>query len=284
MPHKLLKAIPKDFAVGKRYFRVPVEAYMRTIITRIQFVTAWTIGITAMLAVGVPEAFGTERQRRVLVFSHTTGFRHASIETGIAALVKLGERKNIAMQSSESPNVFRRDLLDKFDAIIFLSSTTDPKNPKSEWLTGTRREALQAFVRRGGGIVGIHAATDSHYGWTWYGRMMGARFSSHPPGTPIGALKVTNSNHWSTKGLPKSKRRKDEWYYFDDYNPEAELLISLDPQSIGQPDVNPNPVSWAHRFEGSRVFYTAMGHTSESYSDPYFLRHVGQGLDWVLAR
>jgi uncharacterized protein len=27
-----------------------------------------------------------------------------------------------------------------------------------------------------------------------------------------------------------------------------------------------------------------MGHTTESYSEPFFLRHVGQGLDWVLKR
>lgn len=251
---------------------------------KVQYAAGWVIGLVAILAVTAPVASGKERQERVLVFSHTTGFRHASIEPGVAALRKLGAQKNIAVQWSESPDVFSRAVLDKVDAIVFLSSTTDPKNPQSEWLTGSRREALQAFVRRGGGIVGVHAATDSHYGWPWYGQMMGGRFASHPPGTPVGTLKVTDPNHRSTKGLPTTMRRADEWYYFDDYNPEADLLVSLDPQSIGQRDVNPNPVSWAHRFENARVFYTAMGHTSESFSDPYFLRHLGGGLDWVLAR
>jgi type 1 glutamine amidotransferase len=36
--------------------------------------------------------------------------------------------------------------------------------------------------------------------------------------------------------------------------------------------------------DGGRVFYTAMGHTKESYSEPWFIRHVGDGLDWVLRR
>lgn len=251
---------------------------------RVQYLAALMIGIVALLAAPGAVATEAERQKRVLVFSHTTGFRHTSIEPGVTALRKLGALKNIAVHSSESPDVFRTEFLNEIDAIVFLSTTTDPKNPQSEWLTGSRREALQAFVRGGGGIVGIHAATDSHYGWPWYGRMMGGRFASHPPGTPVGVLKVADPNHRSTQGLPTTMHRADEWYYFDDYNPEMKLLVSLDPQSIGQSDVNPNPVSWAHQFEQARVFYTAMGHTSESYSDPYFLRHVGQGLDWVLAK
>ena len=35
--------------------------------------------------------------------------------------------------------------------------------------------------------------------------------------------------------------------------------------------------------EAGRVFYTALGHTAESYSEPFFLKHVAGGLDWVLA-
>ena len=244
---------------------------------------AWMIGIVAMLAAPAAVATQAERQKRVLVFSHTTGYRHASIEPGVAALRKIGALKNIAVEASESPTVFRTETLDSFDAIVFLSSTTDPKNPSSEWLTGSRRDALQAFVGNGGGIVGIHAAADSHYGWPWYGRLIGGRFASHPPGTPVGTLNVIDPTHRSTQGLPTTIRRADEWYYFDDYNPEVTLLVTLDPQSIGERDVNPNPVSWAHQFGKARVFYTALGHTSESYSDPYFLRHVAQGLDWVLA-
>lgn len=240
--------------------------------------------VLGLPAAGAPMAAAAERHKRILVFSHTTGFRHESIEPGVAALRKLGQRRNIAVQSSEDPGVFSSAALRKFDAIVFLSTTTDPKDPRSEWLTGSRRDALQAFVRRGGGIVGIHAAADSHYGWPWFTRMIGARFASHPPGTPAGTLTVADASHRSTRGLPVTHRRADEWYYFDDYDPRVRLLITLDPKSIGQSDANPNPISWAHRFEGARVFYTAMGHTGESFSDPYVLRHVEQGLEWVLSK
>jgi uncharacterized protein len=229
-------------------------------------------------------AAAAERQKRVLLFSHSTGYRHASIEPGVVAIQGLGARERLTMVPSADPNVFSAAGLRDIDAIIFLSTSTDPKKPESEWFVGPRREALQAFVRRGGGVVGIHAASDSHYHWPWYGRLIGGRFTSHPPGTPAGTIRIVDGKHRANRGLPATVRRVDEWYYFDDYNPEAKLLVTLDPASIGEKDVNPNPVSWTHEFEGGRVFYTAMGHTAESYADPDFMRHLSNGLAWVLRR
>lgn len=221
---------------------------------------------------------------RVLLFSHSTGYRHASIEPAVAAIQKLGTREKMTVVPSADPGVFTPEGLKGYDAIVFLSTSTDPKKPESEWFQGARRDAFQAFVRRGGGVVGIHAAADSHYHWRWYGKMIGGHFAKHPPGTPVGTLKVTDRQHPATKGVAPTMRRADEWYYFEDYNPEATLLVTLDPASIGEKDVNPNPVSWAHAFEGGRVFYTAMGHTPETYADRNFLNHLAGGLRWVTAK
>lgn len=249
--------------------------------------TKWVAMIAlqfCVLAGAAPAAHARTADGRpqVLLFSHSTGYRHASIEPGVAAIRALGTREKIAMVHSEDPNVFSATGLKDYEAIIFLSSSTDQKKPESEWFQGPRREALQAFVRRGGGIVGIHAASDSHYHWPWYQRLIGGHFARHPEGTPEGTVHVVDNNHRATKGLPQTMRRVDEWYYFDDYNPQMNLLVTLDPASINEKDVNPNPVSWAHEFEGARVFYTAMGHTTESYSEPYFLNHLAAGLAWVL--
>jgi type 1 glutamine amidotransferase len=239
-------------------------------------------GLTAISAPSLPAA--AAEPPRVLLFSHSTGYRHASIEPGVAAIRGLGAREKIAIVPSEDPNVFSTEGLRGFDAIILLSTSTDPKKPESEWFQGKRREALQAFVRRGGGIVGIHAASDSHYHWPWYVRMIGGQFVRHPEGTPEGRLRVVDRKHPATRGVDATMRRTDEWYYFDDYNPETRVLVTLDPASIGEKDANPNPVSWAHEYEGGRVFYTAMGHTAESYSDRNFLTHLASGLRWAMGK
>lgn len=223
-------------------------------------------------------------QPRVLLFSHSTGYRHASIEAGVTAIQALGAREGLTIVHSADPAVFSPEGLAGIDAIVFLSTTTDPKNPDSEWFQGERRDALQRFVRAGGGVVGIHAASDSHYHWPWYQQLIGAHFARHPPGTPEGVLQVIDETHRANRDVDPTMRRADEWYYFDDYDPRMTLLVTLDPASIGEPDANPNPVSWAHEFDGGRVFYTAMGHTDESFTDRNFLNHLAGGLAWVMKR
>lgn len=219
----------------------------------------------------------------VLIFSHTTGYRHDSIPDGIRAVSDIGRRGGLSIVASEDPAIFSAEGLSRFRVIVLLSSTTDPNNPGSEWLTGDRRKALQQFVARGGGVLAIHAAADSHYHWPWYARLIGGRFASHPPGTPMGKVTITDPPHAAARGLPRTVERTDEWYYFQDVDPTSSLLATLDPASIGEKDVNPNPMAWTREVDGGRIFYTAMGHTRESYSEPFFLRHLANGLDWVLA-
>ena len=237
-----------------------------------------------LIMIGAVALAGPAAAQNVLIFSHSTGYRHTAIEAGVAAVKGIGEKAGYTVTTSEDPDVFSTEALKDVDAIVFVSTTTKPDDPASEWFTGARREALQAFVHRGGGIVGIHAAADSHYHWPWYGKLMGARFVSHPKGTPEGVVTVVDGKHASTKGLAKTVKRADEWYYYQDYDPTLHLLVTVDPGSIGEKDVNPNPISWSHEFEGARVFYTGMGHTPESYQDAWFMQHLGQGLAWVLKR
>lgn len=219
----------------------------------------------------------------LLVFSHTIGFRHESIPAGMAALSRIARSRNLDVVASGDPNVFSEANLGRFRAIVLLNATTDPKRAESEWLVGERQTALQRFVDRGGGIMAIHAAADSHYHWPWYGRLIGGRFDRHPPGTPKGRVTLASSSHTANRRLPSEIERVDESYYFDDLDPGSTFLATLDPASIGEKDINPNPVAWTREVDGGRLFYTAMGHTSESYSEPFFLSHLENRLDWILA-
>jgi type 1 glutamine amidotransferase len=174
---------------------------------------------------------------------------------------------------------------------------------------GARRTALQEFVHRGGGIVGIHAAADSHHHWPWYGQMMGGYFDRHPasPNVRPGTLRVVDHDHPSTRNLPEIIERQDEWYLFRDFNPLVDMLIVADVASVydegsdplaGQwfttqtntntrlrmPETNPKPIAWRHEFEGARVFYTAIGHVPETFSEPLAIEHIAGGLRWALSR
>src|SRR5689334_15075946 len=65
------------------------------------------------------------RQPRVLVFSKTAGFRHSSIETGIAAVKKLGQENGFAVDATEDASVFTERGLRPYRAVVFLSTTGD---------------------------------------------------------------------------------------------------------------------------------------------------------------
>lgn len=248
--------------------------------TRVKCLAA---GGVALVIAGTP-VLAMAKDKQVLLFSHTTGFRHKSIETGVAAIKALGARNKITVTATEDPAIFNDADLKKFDAIILLNNTTKPDDPSTEYWRGAPGEAFQRFVQRGGGVVGIHGASDSHYGWRWYGRLIGGYFERHPKGTYEATITMHHGEHAASASGPREVKRTDEWYYFKDFDPTKTLLVTNDPQSFGQPDYNPNPVAWAHTMGKARVFYTAMGHTEESYSEPWFMQHLQTGIDWVLRR
>jgi cytochrome c len=41
------------------------------------------------------------------------------------------------------------------------------------------------------------------------------------------------------------------------------------------------PIMWCQALDGGRSWYTAMGHTVESYADPLFRRHLLGGIESV---
>ena len=241
--------------------------------------------IALMIASVAAAAQQPQARGSILIYSGTTGYRHDSIPAGIRAISNLAAaQRGLRVVASEDPSVFSAASLKRFKAIVLLSCTTDPKNPASEWLVGDRRAALQQFVRNGGGVLAIHAAADSHYSWPWYSRLIGGHFARHPQGTPKGNVTVVAPGDPAVQGLPRTISRVDEWYYFEDYDPVSKVLVTLDPQSIGEKDINPNPVAWTREINSGRVFYTAMGHTAESYAEKNFLNHLAGGLAWVLKR
>lgn len=217
-----------------------------------------------------------ERGRvRVVLFSRTTGFRHDSIPDGIAAVRKLAARGGFAVDATEDNTLFTAKNLARYRAVIFLNTTGDI-------LDAPEKAAFEAYIRKGGGFVGIHAATDTEYNWPWYARLVGAQFASHPA-VQDATVRVEDKNHPSTRTLPREWKRHDEWYDFRE-NPRARVnvLMRLDESTYkGGAMGADHPIAWYHRYDGGYSWYTAGGHTRESYSEPLFLEHILGGIRWA---
>ncbi len=214
-------------------------------------------------------------QPRVLVFSKTKGFRHESIKVGKTALFKLGTQNGFDVDTTENAAVFTDQNLRRYKAVVFLSTTGDV-------LDETQQAAFEKYIRAGGGYVGIHAATDTEYGWPWYNKLAGAYFQSHPR-QQNADLQVLDKKHLSTDFLPDRWRRFDEWYNFKSFNSDVKVLVKIDETSYeGGNMKNDHPMVWYHDYDGGRAFYTALGHTDESYTEPMFLRHVLGGIQYAI--
>ena len=213
----------------------------------------------------------------VLVFSKTNGYRHESIQSGIKAIEKLGSKNNFTVDATEDSLAFTDDNLAKYQAVIFLCSTGNV-------LGEEQQKVLENFIQKGGGFVGVHAASDCEYDWPWYVKMVGASFLSHPS-QQMAKLIVIDKENIATKHLPDVWERKDEWYNFKSMNPDVHVLLKIDETSYeGGKNGDNHPMAWYHSYDGGRAFYTELGHTVESYKEKAFLQHLLGGIKYALEK
>jgi type 1 glutamine amidotransferase len=201
----------------------------------------------------------------VLVFTRTTGYRHESIPAGVVALGGV---------ATEDPSVFTPESLRRFAAVVFL-------NTSGEVLTDPGRRAFEEYVRGGGGFVGVHCAAATEEDWPFYRSLVGASFAGHPDVQPA-TIRVVDSSHPATAHLGPEWHRTDEWYDFHAPPTGVRVLLRLDESSYsGGRMGDDHPLAWCHSVHGGRSFYTALGHTVASYSEPAVRAHLAGAVAWV---
>ncbi len=218
----------------------------------------------------------------ILVFSKTAGYQHASIPEGVAAIQKLGAEEGFEVDTTTSAGFFTEENLKRYSAVVFLNTTGDV-------LDHYREADFERYIQAGGGYVGIHAASDTEHHWGWYGRLVGGYFLDHPgmndphPNVQDGVLHVEDQNHSTTEFLPAQWERTDEWYSFENFNEDVNVLITVDEDSYrGGSNMGEHPMAWYHEYDGGRAFYTAAGHTKESYTETLFLDHILAGIRYAV--
>lgn len=249
------------------------------------------------------------KPRKLLVFSKTNGFRHASISTGKITLTELG-RKTGAYETvlTEELDQFEADALSKYDAVCFLSSTQDVFMPHKDQLKTMSNEQKKAavetdarlkdnfmkFIKNGGGFVGIHAATDCCYEWEEFGRMINGFFDGHPwTADTMVSVKVEpgQEKHPLVAMFEgKNVEFKEEIYQFKaPYDSKSvHMLLRLDTEKtdmtrkgIKRTDGDFG-IAWARHWEKGRMFYCSLGHNHEIYWNEKVVRHYLAGIQWAL--
>lgn len=198
---------------------------------------------------------------------------------------------------SNDIEMFRPDKIKQFDAICFCNSSgvlfDDP----------SLRASLLAYVRNGGGIVGIHDALATFVQWPVYdqwppfGQMMGGTENGgHPWNMVPVAMKVDDPGNPINAVFRGQSDIKFTMQVFQLQQPSLRdhmhVLFSVDVDKMAPvpvAKVNPQrktdldfPVSWIRREGKGRVYYNAMGHDSAPFWNPVLLQHYLAGVQYAM--
>ncbi len=229
---------------------------------------------------------------RVLLFEKVNGFKDVpSVNAAHAAFVAMAQRKGWALAITDQGSAFSPVILRRFDAVIW-------NNISGDVLTLSQRASFQSWMEHGGGFVGVHGtAGDPVYFWDWYvDTLLGARFAGHPMNPQFQTAKVSigDATHPAAKGLPLTWDMNDEWYSFKN-NPRAtgsRIIATLDettykPDGMGGQSLRmgaDHPIVWSRCISAGRMFYSAIGHRPERYSDATYVKMLEQAVDWAADR
>jgi type 1 glutamine amidotransferase len=234
--------------------------------------------VTALCILAFNANLFAKANPKVLIFFKEVGeYHHTVTPTAINAIIKLGEQNAFDVDTTTNAENFTEENLKQYSAVIFL-------NTEGDVLEDDQQEIFKSYINHGGGFVGIHSATDTEFEWNWYGRLVGAYYKNHPD-VQAATLKVVDHTQLSTQALPAIWKRTDEWYNFGWYNDDIKFLVVIDEGSYGGGrNGGEHPISWYHAFDGGRAWYTAMGHTEETYSEPLFLKHLLGGIEYAMGK
>lgn len=254
-------------------------------------------------------AQGAPAPKRILFFSKSSGFEHSVIswkngQPGYAEkiLLDLGRQNGWEFTFSKDGSKFGPDYLAQFDAVFFYttgdlcSEGTDKQPP----MTPAGKQALFDYIRAGHGFIGTHSAADTFHTANEskkgpdryknhgeqaddYVKCLGGEFIKH------GAQQVARNTVVDPKfpGFEKvgdSFAFLEEWYSLKDFTPDLHALTVIDAPSMKGAEYErpPYPSSWARKEGAGRVWYTAMGHREDVWTNPTFQQILIGGVKWAL--
>jgi type 1 glutamine amidotransferase len=223
----------------------------------------------------------------LLLFEKINGFKdEPSVNAAHAAFLAMAERKGWAIVTTDKGGAFNPATLRRFDAVIW-------NNISGDVLTLSQRRAFQDWLENGGAFVGVHGtAGDPVYFWDWYvDKLLGARFLAHPMAPQFqNARVVVDKSHPLARVLPGEWTMNDEWYSFKT-NPRAagaRVIATLDessysPVGMMKQDLRmgDHPIAWTNCIGKGRMFYSAIGHRPETYSEPHYVALLEAAVDWA---
>jgi type 1 glutamine amidotransferase len=239
-------------------------------------------------------ATAEKRKQKVLYFTRSVEYEHSVVRRqdgqlshSEKILIGLGQKAGIEVECSKDGRIFDGDL-NHYDALVFYTcdDMTKPSVDKAPPMSADGKKRLIDSVAAGKPFVGVHsacywgreaAADDPYLG------MVGSRFIAHGA-QQESTMKITSPDFPGVKGLGESFRLVDEWYAMHEFVPDLHVILAEDNQGMKGPMYQrpPFPSTWARHHGKGRVFFTAMGHREDVWTNPTFQQILMGGVAWAL--
>lgn len=239
-----------------------------------------------------------EKKAKVLYYTRSVGFEHSVVKRAGTELsfsekllVEWGGTHNFQVECTKDGSVFDGNL-DQYDAFCFYTcgDQTQPSIDKAPPMTPNGMKKLLDAIAAGRPFVGVHpscytGSRPAGAGPDPYLAMVGGEFISHGAQQKA-TMKVTAPQFPGAEGLGESFVMLDEWYAMRDF--AKDLHVILVQETAGMQGAMyqrpPFPSTWARMHGKGRVFYTALGHREDVWTDKTFQQVFLGGLNWALGR
>ncbi|MEN8194159.1 MAG: ThuA domain-containing protein [Bacteroidota bacterium] len=242
----------------------------------------------------------SKSNRKVLLFSLSTGYQHWVIPHTAAVIEALSEKTGaFEVIRSDDVQMFDPDKIKEFDAVI-LNNTCSKGEYRNIFIDALGKykkdeataleKSLIEFVNNGGGLTAIHGAIVVLNKSEEFDNLLGGSFDFHPAQQQV-TLNLVEPNHPLLKAFSgKSFVHFDEPYLFKgtynklNFRPllvmDTKKLECGDKQEMVESQVR--YTAWIKKYGKGKVFYCSPSHNAQSFEDPRLLQFLLDGIQYTL--
>lgn len=267
------------------------------------------LALCAAVVAAAVFAAPVSKKHKILFFTKSSGFEHSVISWkngrpshAEKVLLELGAKNDWEFEFSKDGSKFSKDYLAQFDAVFFYT-TGDLCSPGTDGQPPMSKEGKQAlfdYVKSGKGFIGTHSASDTFHTDNEavkgperyvnhgkkaddYVRFLGSEFIIHGA-QQVAKNTVIDPAFPGFEAAGKDFAFQEEWYSLKDFRDDLHVLTVIDSPAMqgsmyGRPAY---PSTWARKEGDGRVWYTAMGHREDVWTNPTFQQILVGGMRWAL--
>ncbi|GLH96676.1 ThuA domain-containing protein [Phytohabitans aurantiacus] len=161
---------------------------MATRLARALACAVLVLGTLTVPAFEKPASAAGGKVVNVLVFHGPEDQQDDPVGRATAVIKNLGKQHGFFVHEAEDPAVFTAENLDRYRGVVFLSA-------RGVTLDDAQEAAFQAYVKGGGGFVGVHDAAYAQGGSEWFTGLIGTRpAASLPPAEKVVEATASGNN------------------------------------------------------------------------------------------